>query len=251
MELDFDGISATKLKEITDNMNLKADIYPSKRHGPVCTRERGYYDSPASQSDDSCFCAYYYCYGYNCGSYRRRSRSGCSSRGNNDCSGSDGGSGEAIVILLVIIVLVALIIIFLPEIVAVTVIGIELGLAVIVAIFDLITFGVFRNRFYRTSIHFHSEMNTGQEKDFIRNVVQNGGLPKNYLPEYQTIGFTIFRWGAYLFVPSMIGVLLIVLFNPTNRFIYYTPIIAIVLSVLMIFIGTITIKSRTDAVSGK
>ena len=260
--MEFDGISATKLKEISDRMNLEVDAYPSKRHGPMCTTEKGYYSSSSSgygTTDDACFCGYYYCYGYNCGSSRsgggggsrskRRggSNSNCGSTG--DCGDSGGGGGEALLILIVIVMVIALIIIFFPQIVAITFIGIDIVIAVLVAIFDLITFGVFRTRFYRTTVNFNTVMKPDQEKEFVKLAVASGGLPRDYLPEYNTSGFFIFRIGAYLFVPSLIGTILIFLLKPSNRFIYWTPVVSFVLSIALILLGTWTIKMKTDAAS--
>ncbi|OLS24535.1 MAG: hypothetical protein HeimC3_19650 [Candidatus Heimdallarchaeota archaeon LC_3] len=254
--MEFEGISATKLKEISDGMNLQIDTYPSKRHGPMCTREKGYYSSSSSgygTTDDTCFCGYYYCYGYNCGSSssggcggsRSKRRGGSSS----NCNDSGGGGGEAILLLIVIIIVIALIIILFPYIASATLIAIDIGIAVAIALFDIVTFGVFRTRFYRTTVNFQTIMKSDQEKEFVRHAVANGGLPRDYLPEYNTRGFSIFRIGAYLFVPSMVGTILIFFFKPGNRWVYWTPVVAFVLSILLIIVGTWIIRMRTDAVS--
>ena len=229
-------------------MNIPADIYPTPKAGPVCTRQRSYYATPSvATSDDSCVCAYYYCYGYNCGRMSRPSggrggsSSDCSDSNNNDAAG-------AIVVFFIIIALLLILVAAAPFIFGAVAILADLAVAVGLAIFDIITLGIFRSRFHRTSVKIHQQMSEGERNDFVLQVVAMGGIPKDYRPEYATWGFHIFRLGAFLIVPSLFAVLLVLAFHPTNRFLFWSPIVTSGLSILFLIWGSLLISNRRSAI---
>ncbi len=272
MEIEFNGITENTLKEICINQGVRAEIFPLASRDTICSREKGRTFGEGETYylvEESCWHGYYWCGGYQCGrssSYpsgrkrttlRARSRKETSKTGDCtslDCSGSgdcDASSDSlgAIIIFFLIIAVVLLLIYLAPIIGPMIALGIELGLALLLGVFDLITFGIFRRKFKRLIVYFPTTPSNTQLDRIIGDVASFGGLPRRYHSEYGTNGFWVLRTGAYLFLPSLVAMLLVLWLQPTNNILFRVPIIAFVFSIVFIWLGNMMINRKTKQVA--
>ncbi|MFX1283850.1 MAG: hypothetical protein ACFFB5_09345 [Promethearchaeota archaeon] len=272
MEIEFNGIDENTLREICTNQGVKAEIFPLASRDTICSREKGRIFGEGETYyliEESCWHGYYWCGGYQCGrsskypsdrkrtSMQGRSRKETSKTGDCryvDCSGSgdcDASSDSlgAIVIFFLIIAVVLLLIYLAPIIGPMIALGIELGLALLLGVFDLITFGIFRRKFKRLIVYFPSIPSNMQIDQIIGDVASFGGLPRRYRPKYGTNGFWVLRTGAYLFLPSLVAMLLVLWLQPTNNILFRVPIIAFIFSIVFIWLGNMMINRKAKQVA--
>ena len=170
----------------------------------------------------------------------------CSESG--DCDASSDSLG-AIIIFFLIIAIVLLLIYLAPIIGPMIALGIELGLAILLGLFDLITFGIFRRKFKRLIVYFPTTPSNTQLDRIIGDVASFGGLPRRYQSEYGTNGFWVLRTGAYLFLPSFVAILLVLWLQPTNNILFRVPIIAFIFSIVFIWLGNMMINRKAEQVA--
>jgi len=278
MEIEFNAVSEDDLRQICNNHGFtSAEILPLSRRDAICPREEGRQFSDGQTyylAEESCWHGYYYCGDYRCcyrtSSYRasgapriktspsvrgrtsRRSGDSCS---NLDCSGAncDAGSDSAgaLMIFIIVIALFLLLIFLAPYIGPMIALGIELGLAFLLALFDILTFGLFRKKFKRVLVYFPTPPSDNQLRSFIIDVASMGGLPRRYLSSYYTNGFLLLRTGAYLFIPSLIATFLVLLLPPENGFLFRMPIVTFIISILCIWFGNYFINRKTAEVASR
>jgi hypothetical protein len=273
MDIEFNGIASNTIQEICNNHRVTAEVYSLSNRDTICPREEGreFGDGETYYlAEESCWHGYYWCGGFRCGrtpSYPSdrdrttiRTRSGRreSSRGANctsaDCSGTgdcdtSSDSSGAFIIFFIIIAVVLLLILLAPIIGPVVVLGIELGLALLLGVFDLITFGIFRKKFKRLIVHFPTSPSISQLNQIIGDAASLGGLPRRFNPRYGTNGFWILRTGAYLFIPSLIATILVLWLQPSNNVLFRVPIIAFIFSIVFIWLGNMIINRKAKQVA--
>jgi len=233
MEIEFNGVKADTVKEITRNHGISVEVLPLSSRDPICPREQGrtFGDGETYYLvEESCWHGYFFCGHVNCGrtssSMPRTGRSGArirtrpsgkTSRRSDctsaNCSGADcdssSDSAGALIIFFVIIALILFIIFLSPYLMPIVALGIELVLALLLGIFDLLTFGIFRKRFRRILVYFPTTPSEAKLRGLVGDIASTGGLPRRYLPQYGTNGFWILRTGAYLFIPSLVSTILV------------------------------------------
>ncbi len=273
MEIEFNGITANKLQEICDTRGITSEILPLASRDTICPREnvRTFGDGSSYYLvEESCWHGYYFCGAFNCGrSSRHTSRSSAmiqstsskKARGKSgnicestrcfegaSCDSSSDSSG-AFIIFFLIIAIFMLLIFLAPVLGPLVAIGIELGLAFMLVIFDLLTFGIFRKKFKRVLVYFPTSPSDEQLKHVIGDVATFGGLPRRFHPEYGTNGFWLLRTGAYLFIPSLVATLLVLWLHPTNGFLFRVPIVSLIFSILFVWFGNYIINRKARFVT--
>ncbi|MHA2304244.1 MAG: hypothetical protein ACXACU_02540 [Candidatus Hodarchaeales archaeon] len=274
MEIEFNGISEEILQDICNNHGVSADFFPLAKRDALCPREQGktFGDGEAYYiAEESCWHGYFLCGNFNCGrTSRRRSmvggpsrisrgtkKSGRRSSGCNgsgvDCSGTNCDAGNdslgAIILIFVIIAAIILLIALAPYLFTGIVILIELGLAVILGLFDIITFGIFRRKFKRVLVYFSSTPSDEKLNTLIRDVASQGGLPRRFDYAYFTNGWWILRTGAYLFIPTLIAMILVLWLQPENGALFRIPIIAFFLSILFVWFGNFLVSNKAKEIA--
>lgn len=274
MEIEFNGVKADTLKEITQSHGISAEVLPLSSRDPVCPREQGrtFGDGETYYLvEESCWHGYFYCGHINCGrtsSHIPRARPGTGARirtkpsgktsrrsdcSSTDCSGADcdssSDSAGALIIFFVIIALILLIIVLSPYLMPIVALGIELGLALLLGIFDLLTFGIFRKRFRRVLVYFPTSPSDVKLRGLIGDIASTGGLPRRFLPQYGTNGFWILRTGAYLFIPSLVSTLLVLWLQPESQILFWVPIGAFLVSILFVWLGNFMIGRKATEVA--
>ncbi|UCG04526.1 MAG: hypothetical protein JSW11_11190 [Candidatus Heimdallarchaeota archaeon] len=273
MDIEFNGIASNTIQEICNNHGVTAEIFPLRSRDTICPREEGrefgdegtYY-----LAEESCWHGYYWCGGFRCGRTPHyptdrdrttiRTRSGrressraadCTSSdcsGTGDCDTSSDSSG-AFIIFFLIIAVVLLLIFLAPIIGPVVVLGFELVLALTLGIFNLITFGIFRKKFKRVIVHFPSSPPKEQLNRIIGDAASFGGLPRRFDHKHGTNGFWILRTGAYLFIPSLVATILVLWLQPSNNVLFWVPIIAFILSIILILFSNLIINRKAKQVA--
>ena len=129
----------------------------------------------------------------------------------------------------------------------------NLTLAIIIGLFDVLTFGVFRRRFKRVLVHFPKTPSETELKQIIADSAAIGGLPRRYIPflkqSYYSNGFWLLRTGAYLVLPALLATILVVLLQPESNFIFYAPIVTFAISILFILLGNYLVGRKTRTVA--
>ncbi|MHA2247633.1 MAG: hypothetical protein ACXADY_21975, partial [Candidatus Hodarchaeales archaeon] len=220
MEIEFNGITADNLQRICDGYGINSEVFPLARRDTICSRKEGraFGDGESYYIvEESCWHGYFFCGGYNCGrsshriprgtstirttpstrSTKGRSESGCSyvdCGSDTDCGGSSDSLG-ALVIFFLIIAAIILLIAAAPYLVTAAVFAIELGFTILLGLFDLLTFGIFRKKFKRVLIYFPKPLSDTQLKQVIGDTASLGGLPRRFRPQYGTNGFWVLRTG--------------------------------------------------------
>ncbi|MHA2329137.1 MAG: hypothetical protein ACXACR_11515 [Candidatus Hodarchaeales archaeon] len=214
MEIEFNGVSNSKLKEICNTYGIEADVFPLASRDAICPREVGreFGDGETYYlAEESCWHGYYFCGGFNCGrSSKLPSGSGTTIRTKPRIKSSEGKTGNvcesarclegancdsssdssgAILIFFIIVGVFLLLLFLAPILGPMVALGIELGMAILLGVFDLITFGVFRKKFKRVIAYFPSPPSDTQLNHIIGDVASFGGLPRRFGPQYGTNGF--------------------------------------------------------------
>lgn len=283
MEIEFNGISEKILEEICNSQGIKAEFLPLAKRDAICPREEGrtFGDGEAYVvAEESCWHGYYYCGHINCGrthsrtsTYRGRtstrrgtkkasgsSRSSCYSSSDGDCcSGSSSSStdcGEsssdafaALIIIIAIIGLILVLIAVAPYLFTAIAVVFEFGLAVLIGLFDILTFGVFRKKFKRVLVYFHSPPSETQLNKLIGDAAALGGLPRRYSYDYYTNGWWIMRTGAYLSIPSLVAMILAIGLHTQNGALFRIPIIAFITSIILVWLGNTLIQRKTREIA--
>jgi hypothetical protein len=274
LEIEFNGISEKNLQEICNIHGVSADFFPLTKRDALCPREQGrtFGDGESYYiAEESCWHGYFLCGNINCGrtSARRatvggpsrisrgtkksgRKSSGCDGSG-TDCSGTNCDAGNdslgAIILIFVIIAAIILLIALAPYLFTSIVILIELGLAVVLGLFDIFTFGIFRKKFKRVLVYFSSTPSDDKLNQLIREVASQGGLPRRFDYAYFTNGWWILRTGAYLFIPTLIAMILVLWLQPENGALFRIPIIAFFLSILLVWFGTFLVNNKAKEIA--
>lgn len=274
LEIEFNGISEGTLQEICNSHGVSAETFPLAKRDALCPREQGrtFGDGEAYYyTTESCWHGYFLCGNINCGRTSRgrsmvggpsrisrgtkksgRRSSGCNSSG-TDCSGTNCDAGNdslgAIILIFVIIAAIIVLIALAPYLFTGAVILIELGLAVILGLFDIITFGIFRRKFKRVLVYFSSTPSEDKLNMLIRDVASQGGLPRRFDYAYFTNGWWILRTGAYLFIPTLIAMILVLWLQPENGALFRIPIISFFLSIFLVWFGNFLVNNKAREVS--
>ena len=271
MELEFNAISEADLRQVCMNHgHTSVEILLLSNRDAICPREEGRQFGDGETyylAEESCWRGYYYCGDYRCcyrtsraritsgtristtssarGRTSRRSRTDCSSL---DCSGTNCDTGSdssgALVIFIIVLALFLLLIFLAPYIGPMIVLGIELGMAFLLLLFNILTFGLFRKKFKRILVYFPTAPSTEQLEKIIIDVASKGGLPRRYHSDYYTNGFLILRTGAYLFIPSLIATILVLLLPPENGFLFRLPIVTFIISIVSVWLGNYMIDRK-------
>ena len=278
MEIEFNGISEKTLEEICNSQGIKAEFLPLAKRDAICPREEGrtFGDGEAYViAEESCWHGYYYCGHINCGrthsrssTYRGRTStrrgtkksSGFSSDG-DCCSGSSGSStdcgnssNDAFAALIIIIAIIGLIIVLIalaPYLFGAAVFLTELLLAVTIGLFDILTFGIFRKKFKRVLVYFRSPPSDDQLHKLFGDAAALGGLPRRYSYAYYTNGWWILRTGAYLFIPSLVAMILVIWIGTENGALFRIPIIAFITSIVLVWSGNEIIQRKAREIASK
>jgi hypothetical protein len=273
MEIEFNGITASTLHEICTTQGISAEILPLASRDAICPREEGrtFGDGETYYLvEESCWHGYFFCGNVNCGrasagtqprpgrariqakpsrkAFDKTSGCDCSGCSGADCDASSDSSG-AFLIFFLIIAIFLLLIFLAPVLGPMVALGIELGLALFLGVFDLLTFGIFRKRFKRVLVYFRTPLSDSQLRQLVRSAASLGGLPRRSLPRFGTNGFWILRTGAYLFIPSLIATILVLILQPTNGLLFRVPIIAFVFSILLVWLGNLMIRRKASEVA--
>ena len=267
MEIEFNGISSNTLHEICNNHGVNVEVFPLASRDTICSREKGrtfgggetYY-----LAEESCWHGYYFCGGYQCGRAsshpagrrgpsvqtkpRRKTSRSADCSGSGDC-GTSSDSAGALIIFFLIIAIFLLLIFLAPIIGPLVALGIELGLALLLGVFDLLTFGVFRKKFKRVIVYFPTPPSNAQLDRIIGDASSLGGLPRRFQSRYGTNGFWLLRTGAYLFIPSLVATLLVLWLQPESRVLFYVPIIAFLCSMILVWFGNSMINRKANKVA--
>lgn len=274
MEIEFNGISGENLQEICDRLNITSKILPLASRDPICPRKetRQFGDGESLYLvEESCWHGYFFCGGYNCGrsSYqpsrgpvsiqespgikpaRGKSRSRCTHAdctGGSDCDASSDSAG-ALIIFILIIAIILLLIIAAPYLITGFFIALDIGLAILLFLFDLITFGIFRKKFKRVLVYFPEPPTETQLQQVIGDAATLGGLPRQFERQYGTNGFWILRTGAYLLIPSLVATILVLWLQPDSRVLFSVPIVALIFSIFFIWLGNLLISQKARKVA--
>lgn len=276
MEIEFNGISEKTLEEICNSQGIKAEFLPLAKRDAICPREEGrtFGDGEAYViAEESCWHGYYFCGHINCGrthsrssTYRGRTStrrgakktSGSSSDGDccsgsssssTDCGNSSNDAFAALIIIIAIIGLILVLIALAPYLFSAAVFILEFGLAVTIGLFDILTFGIFRKKFKRVLVYFRSPPSDAQLKQLIGDAAAIGGLPRRYSYDYYTNGWWILRTGAYLFIPSLIAMILVFWSGTENGALFRIPIIAFITSIVLVWSGNAIIQRKTREIA--
>jgi hypothetical protein len=276
MEVEFNGISADTLREICNQHKIDVEVIPLAARDAVCARpEVQEFGEGAGMymADESCCRGYYYCGYYNCGRSTRapssykggRGRGGkvrttSGSRSTGDCSGTNCNTGTtdcdsssdsagALVIFLLIVVLFLAIIYLAPYIMPLVALGIELFLAILFGLFEILSFGIFRKKFRRILVHFPKPPSDDLMRSIIVDSASFGGLPRRFRPQYESNGFWLLRTGAYLFIPSLVTTLLVLYLQPENDILFRLPIFSFVISIILVWLGNFMINRKTKMIA--
>jgi hypothetical protein len=288
MEIEFNGISGVELRTICDNNGLgNAEVLPLSRRDTICPKEeiQEFGDGESYYLlEESCWRGYFYCGDAQCGrspthrpvgtttsrpitqgrvgsKYRGRSSrtSSCDCSGadcsgaSTDCEGSSSDSLGAIAIFLLIIVIIALIIWLLPVLIPLFIGLANLGLAILFALFDILSFGIFRKKYRRVLIHLPQEPTSEQLKKVIADSAKIGGLPRRFIPylnkSFYSNGFWLLRTGTYLVIPAIVATILVVIFQPSSKFIFFAPIISFCVALFLILFGNFLVNHKTREVA--
>lgn len=251
--VEFSGIGREKLRKIIYNRNSSAKIVYRKDNA-VCggqSKETTYVDSY-----DDAFCYYLDCgpcYYVNCGpscTYGSRSRSDCSCTGTDDsssnCDMGDDNAAGGIIAIFAVIALVLLIIIFLPYVIGAAVIVFNLALAGILALFNVITLGAFKDRFRKTHVNL-PDTPREEFEGFIKEVAYQGGVPTN-IPGLDTMGFNIFKIGAYFLIPSLFLLPILYFGDVRTAEAYFLSGSILLFSLLLLWIGNLQILNAKNKI---
>ncbi|WP_455141335.1 hypothetical protein [Candidatus Hodarchaeum mangrovi] len=288
MEIEFNGISGVELRTICDNNGLSnAEILPLSRRDTICPKEeiQEFGDGESYYLiEESCWRGYYFCGDVQCGrtpthrpagtaashpisqgrvgrKYRGRSSSspGCDCSGTDcsststDCEGSNSDSLGAIAIFLLIIAIIVIIIWLLPFLIPIFIGLANLGLAILFALFDLLSFGIFRKRYKRVLVHFPQEPSRDQLKKVIADSASMGGLPRRNVPylnkSFYSNGFWLLRTGTYLVIPAMFATILVIIIHPSNNFIFFAPIVSFCVALFLVLFGNFLVGRKAKAVT--
>lgn len=274
LEIEFNGISEQMLQEICNSHGVSADFFPLAKRDAICPREQGrtFGDGEAYYiAEESCWHGYFLCGNINCGRTSRRSsmvggpsrisrgtkksgrRSSACDCGGTDCSGTNCDAGNdslgAIILIFVVIAAIILLIALAPYLFTGIIIIFELGFAVFLGLFNIITFGIFRNKFKRVLVYFSSTPSDDKLNQLIVDVASQGGLPRRFDSAYFTNGWWILRTGTYLFVPSLIAMILVLWLQPENGALFRIPIIAFLLSIFLVWFGNLLINNKAKGVA--
>ncbi|MFW9778530.1 MAG: hypothetical protein ACFFE8_06715 [Candidatus Heimdallarchaeota archaeon] len=284
MDLEFHGVSAETIENICQTQGLKGQVFPLTSRDVICPKEEGVMLDDGDMyyiMEETCWHGYYICGNIRCGhaSGRLPSPSGTSTLGRlrprgevsrkrsarqcrnvdcggtdcsgTDCSGSNDSAG-ALVIFFLIVAIFLLLIYLSPILGPVVALGIELGLTVLLGIFDLLTFGIFRNRFKRALVYFPPEIvpSSSQINNLVSEIAHQGGLTHRFRPGYGSSGFGMIRIGAYLFIPSLFATILVLWLQPANGFLFRVPITAFIVSILLVWFGNFLVVRRARIVAG-
>jgi len=201
---------------------------------------------------DAEFCCYYTCIPDCTYSRRRRSTcggtsSGCENCG--DCSDTDsddcGGAVGVIVLLMVIVAVIAFLILIAPAAVTLAVMGLDLLLAGIVMLFDLLTLGIFHRYLTRTRVFIQTEDDNLLAKIFYE-VAMIGGLPR--VKGFWSEGFISVRYGAIGTITGIVVAVVTFLIDPNSKWWYLIPVTVIAISILLLYTGTYNVRKRREEV---
>ncbi len=274
LEIEFNGISEKSLQEICDSQGISAEFFPLAKRDAICPREEGrtFGDGETYYiAEETCWHGYFLFGNIDCGrtSTRRTSisgtprvratprkvskrTSGCDCSG-ADFSGTDCDTGNdtlgAILIFIAIIAIIILLIALAPYLFTAAIFILELSLALILGLFDILTFGIFRRKFKRVLVYFPSPPSDSQLNQFIGDVAALGGLPRRYHFKYYTNGWWILRTGAYLFFPSLIAVILVLWLGTENGALFRIPIITFVTSILLVWLGNTLVNRKAKEIA--
>ena len=127
--------------------------------------------------------------------------------------------------------------------------GIELVLALLIGVFDIISFGIFRKKFRRILVHFPKPPSTDVMYSIIADSASFGGLPRRFRPQYGSNGFWLLRTGGYLFIPSLVTTLLVLYLQPENDILFRLPIISFIISIILVWSGNFMINRKTKLIA--
>ena len=127
--------------------------------------------------------------------------------------------------------------------------GIELFLAILFGLFDILSFGIFRKKFKRTLVHFSKPPSEDRMHSIIADSASFGGLPRRYRSQYGSNGFWLLRTGAYLFIPSLVTTLLVLYLQPENDILFRLPIFSFVISIILVWLGNFMINRKTKMIA--
>ncbi|MHA1214785.1 MAG: hypothetical protein ACTSR2_08260 [Candidatus Hodarchaeales archaeon] len=279
MEIEFNGVTEEELRSICNNLGLETEVLALNRRQTICPDEevQEFGDGESYYLlEESCWHGYYFCGDVRCGrtpTYRpsdgsvRTGRTTRKARGrtssstncsNVDCSGTtncDASSDSlgAILIFLAIVALVLFIIWVLPILIPVFIGLANLGLALMLGLFNIITFGVLRKKFKRVLVYLPKDPDRETLERLIAEVAVFGGLPRRFIPPfkrgYYTNGFWLLRTGAYLFIPALAGTILVLWIQPESNFVLFAPILSFTFSILLIVLGDLLINRKARQVS--
>ncbi len=215
------------------------------------SREYYYYDTT---DDWLCWCwlclpsrrSYYRrSYGYDRDAYQKsRNNSGACGGSSSDCdSSSDDAAG--VIAIIALLLLVGVVIALLPEIIAISAVVIGLLESVVILLFDVVTLGIFHDELTRTRIAVY-EASEEQMKAFYKDLASKKALPD--IPGLHTSGYMWLRVGAFLLIPSLIGLALAFFFGSENRIWYWIPASMAGFSLLCIVLGYLAILKKSSQV---
>ncbi len=189
--------------------------------------------------------SHYRSYGYDREEYKRSKGDGCSwSDTSGDCdSSSDDTAG--VIAILALFALVGLVLLLLPQIITISIVVIGLVESVVILLFDIVTLGIFHDELSRVRIAVY-EASEEQMRSFYKDLAAQKALPD--VPGLNSSGFMWLRVGAFLLLPSLIGIGLAFLLEATNRFWYWFPASIAGFSLACIVFGYLAILRKSNQV---
>lgn len=157
----------------------------------------------------------------------------------SDCDASDD-AGALILAMIVIMLLMVIIIAVAPFVFAAVALLINIFIAGAIALFDVLTFGLFRRYLRRTHFRLYAPDPSALENAYIE-LVAKGGLPK--APGFWTNWYAGVRMGAVLTIGGILMAALILLLGG-GGWLWAIPIGIIALAAFLLVFGTWSIRRR-------
>ena len=151
-------------------------------------------------------------------------------------------------IFFLIVILFFAIVYFGPVLLPLLAAGVEFVLAIFFGLFNVLSFGIFRNKFKRVLLHI-PDASTETTHKIIVDAANFGGLPRRYIPKYNSNGFWLLRTGAYLFFPSLVATLLVLYLQPDNGLLFRLPITSFITAIVLIWFGNYLVIRKAKEIA--
>lgn len=117
------------------------------------------------------------------------------------------------------------------------------------SLFNILTLFIYFPYFSKTTLNFTEKISEELESEIITKVLLHGGIPRNYLKEYKTLGFVGFKLGSYLLILSLLWVIINYLLKSLNNSNIFLFLVIFPVSISLLIIGRFVIRKKIKSLN--